>query len=152
MRIRSLEEELGVELFEKSQNALVRTDTGRRLRPSAEAVLKTVTDMCDAAQHTEVISGKVRVGVIETVVLTLLPDFMMSMREAYADIDVDLTVDLTSNLIRRFADGELDIIVCIGVDPIGPQIVTENLLSLRNLWVTRNGLLPTSRKCSAIRC
>lgn len=143
MRIRSLEEELGVALFEKSQNALVLTDNGRRLRPYAEAVLKTVTDLRDAAQQTEVISGKVRVGIIETVVLTLLPDFMMSMREAYAGIDVDLTVDLTSNLIRRFADGELDIIVCIGVDAIGPQIVTENLLSLRNLWVTRNGLLPT---------
>ena len=141
MRIRSLEEELGVELFEKTQNALVLTDTGRRLQPYAEAVLKTVTELYDAAQQTEVISGRVRVGIIETVVLTLLPDFMMLMREKYAGIEIDLTVDLTSNLVRRLTDGELDMIICIGVDPVGPHIVTENLVTLRNLWVSQNGLL-----------
>lgn len=141
MRIRSLEEELGVKLFEKTQNALVLTDTGRRLQPYAEAVLKTVVELADAAQQSEVISGRIRVGIIETVVLTLLPDFMMFMREKYAGIDVDLTVDITTNLIRRLADGELDLIICIGVDPIGPHFVTENLLTLRNLWVAKQGLL-----------
>lgn len=141
MRIRSLEEELGVELFEKTQNALVLTDTGRRLQSYAEAVLKSVADLRDAAQQSEVISGRVRVGIIETVVLTLLPEFMKLMKERYAAIEIDLTVDLTSNLVRRLADGELDLVICIGVDPIGPHIVSENLLTLRNLWVSKHGLL-----------
>ncbi|MCA1326743.1 LysR family transcriptional regulator [Herbaspirillum sp. alder98] len=141
VRIRSLEEELGVELFEKTQNALTLTDAGRRLRPYAETVLKAVAELREAAQQSEVISGRVRVGIIETVVLTLLPDFMRQMRALYPGIEIDLTVDLTSNLIRRLADGELDLIICIGLDPIGPHIVSENLLSLKNRWVSRSGLL-----------
>lgn len=141
MRIRSLEQDLGVKLFEKTQNALVLTDTGRRLRPYAEAVLRTVGELSDAAQQSGAISGRVRVGIIETVVLTLLPDFMIMMRERYAGIEIDLTVDITTNLIRKLGDGELDLIVCIGVDPIGPHFVTENLLALRHLWVAKRELL-----------
>lgn len=152
MRIRTLEAELGVTLFEKKQNSLVLTDNGRRLRPFAEAVLKSVSDLHYAAHQTEVISGKVRVGIIETVVLTLLPDLMKSMRESYASIELDLTVDLTSNLIRRLEEGELDLIICVGVDTTGPHIVTDNLLTLFNRWVSKNGLLPENPDIAQVFC
>lgn len=141
MRIRSLEEELGVQLFSADQKALALTDAGKRLQPYAEAVLKAVDDLRRAASQSEEISGTVRVGVIETVVLTVLPDFLKAMASRLPGVRVDLSVDLTVNLIESLRNGQLDLILWVNQEAPDAYTVTENLVALHIHWVARKGLV-----------
>jgi DNA-binding transcriptional LysR family regulator len=141
MRIRSLEEELGVQLFAPAAKGLILTDAGRRLQPYAEAVVSAVDQLCKAARPSEAITGTVRVGVIETVVLTVLPDLMKLANAELPGVRLDLSIDLSVNLIEELQKGRLDLILCIAQEPGDPYTITENLITLPSHWVARKGLV-----------
>ena len=127
--------------FTAEQKSLALTDAGRRLQPYAQAVLKAVEELRQAAQPRDAVTGRVRVGMMETVVHTLLPDFVKAMGEQLPGVELDLSVDLTVNLIENLMRGELDLILCVGQEPRSPYVLAENLLNLSIHWIARKDLV-----------
>jgi DNA-binding transcriptional LysR family regulator len=142
MRIRSLEEELGVTLFEEDRKTLRLSHEGTRLLRYAEGMLEATRAMQRAASNGTDFGGRLRVGVLETAVHTWLPDLMKAMRTQLPNVELDLTVELTVHLAEQLMRGSLDFILRVGNEKGTTYAVVEDLMALPIHWVAKKGLIP----------
>ncbi len=107
-RIASLEEALGVRLFERDARGVTLTAKGQELLSHAERMIQLRGDMVRAAQDQNVMSGTVRIGVAETIVQTWLSRLIEKVHAAYPalalEIEVDSSMVLRSHLMSRQID------------------------------------------------
>ncbi|CAB3707747.1 LysR family transcriptional regulator [Paraburkholderia rhynchosiae] len=146
LRIKTLESELGVELIERDAPDFKLTAHGERLLTHARSVVQATRSLQLAAQDDTQLATRLRLGVIETVVHSWLPDYIRMLNVEYHRIVVDLTVDSSAVLGPRLRAGELDLV--IQVEEAGDQeasIVSALLASYPVRWIARSDLIPASR-------
>jgi len=123
-RIRGLEDELGVRLFERNARAVALTPKGRDLIPYAERILALKGEMETKIGDPAAIQGTIVLGVVETIVHTWLPHLIERLTHTYPALSFELDIDITVNLLRRLTAREIDIAFLMG--PVAsPEI--ENL-------------------------
>ncbi len=134
--IARLEEELGQPLFERQSRKVVLNDAGRLLFDHARNILKMVDDakaeICDDGQ-----SGKVRVGAIPTVAPYFLPECLQSFHQQFPRAQVIVQEDTTDNLLKRIADGEVDVVIA-SLPIVAKHVAVESLFEEELLLVTSN--------------
>lgn len=136
LRIKNLEEGLGVQLFQNEGQRLALTAAGKRLLPIAESILNGYSELQAVAKHmSRDPENTVRIGVIETVVHTILPTLLATFASELPTVKVDLSLDLTRNLYDQLVTGELDLIVCVGESPFSHHLVVDDILVLPVHWV-----------------
>ncbi|HEX7907171.1 MAG TPA: LysR family transcriptional regulator [Paraburkholderia sp.] len=146
LRIKTLEAELGVELIERDAADFRLTANGDRLLAHARSVVQATRSLQLAAQDESQVATRLRLGVIETVVHSWLPDYVRMLNAEYNRIVVDLTVDSSAVLGPRLRSGELDLV--IQVEETGDHeasIVSSLLASYPVRWIARSNLIPASR-------
>ncbi|XUW92463.1 LysR family transcriptional regulator [Burkholderia sp. M6-3] len=146
LRIKTLESELGVELIERDAPEFKLTANGERLLAHARSVVQATRSLQLAAQDETQLATRLRLGVIETVVHSWLPDYIRMLNLEYHRIVVDLTVDPSAVLGPRLRAGELDLV--IQVEEAGERetsIVSALLASYPVRWIARSDLIPASR-------
>lgn len=114
--VRTLEDEIGVSLFERTTRSVKLTDAGRDFLPQAE---KMLTDLHNAVAgtrlHAERARGRIVIAVSPTFAWTLLPGLLARYREDNPDVLVVLRDEATPRQIRRLVqEGEAD----IGIGPL----------------------------------
>lgn len=114
MRIRELERDLDTELFDTSRRTARLTTKGRDLVEQAERIISMVASIRERMSSTDTLSGRVRVGVTETVALTWLPTFVSRMNERFPGVVLELDVDLTMNLWPKLESGSLEVMLLPG--------------------------------------
>lgn len=144
-RIATLEDELGARLVDRSARALKLTPAGERVLRQAERLLALEQELRLAARPDAPPAGRVRVGVIESVVHTWLTALVRALAQRFPDIDLDFTVDTARNLREHFRQHRLDLL--IQNDPVeeaagNVELVTIRLSRLPIRWIGRPGLLP----------
>ena len=72
LHIRALEEKLGARLLHRSPHSVTLTAEGRQLLPEIRALVD-MHDRMVGRLHSELVSGEVRLGVLETYAASLLP-------------------------------------------------------------------------------
>ena len=105
-QIETLEQDLGVALFTRSQKGLRATDAGVRLRPhletlaaASEALIRDVQ-----ADDTE-ISGTIRLTTSDTVGFEILPKILIDLRSKFPMIKIEISIsDEIQDLLSREAD------------------------------------------------
>ena len=135
-RISGLEEELGVKLFEREggSSPIMLTSKGKELLPYVEKILYQTEQLKKRAGLSTAYSGVLRLGVSETIVNTWLPDFLSRLNKDMPNLDVEMTVDITSNLANGIQDRSLDLGLLMG--PISePNIVNRELCTFSLSWV-----------------
>lgn len=135
-RISALEEELGCRLFEREQGlgGIRLTAKGEELLPYAEKIVFMSNQLRQRADSELQQAGLLRLGVSETIVHSWLPSLMAALHEEMPNLDIELTVDVTSNLRASLIDHSIDLAFLMG--PISePQIVNEDLCSFPVHWV-----------------
>ncbi len=133
-RIANLEGTLGVKLFVRDTGSIRLTAKGQELLPYAEKVLRMTETLRDRAGDGSSLTGVLRLGVSETIVHTLLPDFLAQLHETYQDIDVELTVDVTVNLRNELVSRSLDLAFLMG--PISEyRIENLDLVTFPLAWI-----------------
>lgn len=142
MRVRALEQVLGVTLFDWDRKTLQITADGARLLRHAEAVVEATSQLERAAQSRQLGGVRVRLGIIETVVHTWLPDFMKAMGSAAPELELDLTVDLSVQLGDQLMRRDMDVILRVPGDTDNPFVTSESLMELPVHWIARRGLVP----------
>jgi DNA-binding transcriptional LysR family regulator len=142
MRLRGLEQELAVTLFDYDRKTLRLTHDGTRLLRHAEALLEAARAMQNAAVSSGELAGRIRIGVLETAVHTWLPELMKGMRTQLPNVEVDLTVDLTVHLADQLMRGNLDFILRVGSEQGSAFAPVEDLMALPIHWVAKKGLIP----------
>jgi len=104
--IQSLEDSLGVRLFQRTVRGLDLTDTGRDLLEHGREMAAAADRLALAAAGREAaVSGTVRVTASAFVATLTLPEIIADLRLAHPEIEIELVAsDATENLLQREAD------------------------------------------------
>lgn len=133
-RIQELEELLGAKLFERSKHRATLTLLGGQLLPRAERILRLTEDFGGAARQPVPMRGLLRLGTNESAVMAGLVDLLTRLRLDYPELQVELTIDIGSELCRRLKAKELD--VAILMDPVSaPYVIDEPIGQAELQWV-----------------
>jgi len=139
-RIRELESELDVLLFERIGRTVTLTLKGRELLGYAERVVAEAARLKVAAGKMVVGQGLVRIGVGEAIAIRSLITIINSLKERYPGLDVEFDVNLNANLLSKLERGAVDIAVVGGpVDDPGTKLVPIGAMNFQ--WVGSPTLL-----------
>lgn len=139
MRIQELERGLSVPLFERPRRASRLTPKGRELMEFADKILALASQAETSVGDARAVSGRVRVGVGETVALTWLPELVARLNERYPRLVIESDVDLTAGLWTKFRAGELELMLLPG-PASGPGLVVEGLGTTLYTWMASPSL------------
>jgi DNA-binding transcriptional LysR family regulator len=107
-RLRQLEEELGVTLFDRHSRGVTLTAAGQRLRPFAVQIADLIRQAKRAAQDDGTPRGPLSIGSMETTAGLRLLEVLTAFTEAHPDVDLSLTTGTTPWLTRAVIARELD--------------------------------------------
>ncbi|MFE6872024.1 LysR family transcriptional regulator [Kitasatospora sp. NPDC057692] len=113
-QIRSLERELGAELFHRTRGNIALTDAGDALLPLARRILADTESARLAVQETvQLRRGRVRLGAPPSLCTSLVPDVLRVFRARYPGVALVVREGGSRDLVRSLAEGELDLALII---------------------------------------
>lgn len=139
MQVSKLEQELGVQLFDRSRQPLVPTEAGIEIIRQARRILAERDQLTELVQSRKgVINGELRVGIIPTLAPYLLPLFVNRFTRNYPLVTLNIQELTTEVLIQRLHDGRIDVGVL--VTPLQEPGIREEVLFYEELfaYVSRN--------------
>ncbi|TFC92425.1 MULTISPECIES: LysR substrate-binding domain-containing protein [Cryobacterium] len=110
--VRSLENELGVQLFDRSRRQIKLTSTGELLLPKVRDALDAVNEVRDVAQEsTHAITGAIVIGLMTSVTLVNVPRLLGVYRTGHPGVGVRLRAARrgSAGLVDELVSGELDL-------------------------------------------
>ena len=132
--LKELEEALGTRLVERDRKTVLMTPIGIEVAKRARAILAATQDLVEiAAESRAPMTGLLRLGVIPTIAPFLLPPCLRLLRERYPELHLALREDLTTNLLSRLEDGQLDLAL-IALPYETGNLMVEPLFD-DNLWI-----------------
>jgi LysR family transcriptional regulator, hydrogen peroxide-inducible genes activator len=112
LAIQKLEEELGVQIFERGKNEVSVTPLGVQIVEQAQRVLEEARHIREiASQGSDQLSGALRVGIIYSVGPYLLPDLVPALKKLAPEMPVEIEENITANLDTLLRNGKLDVII-----------------------------------------
>ena len=137
IEIKKLEEQIGLQLFDRIGTRIYLNDNGRMLQKYTERIFSVVSDMEGAIQETKShVGGVIRIGASNTPGTYILPELMARFRRRYPDVSFNMTIGSTSEIARRIEAAGLDIAVNGGECEFGKQIHTEKIYEDRLVLVS----------------
>lgn len=125
--VKNLEEELGVQLFERGKRGVLLTEAGEQIVAQARRALEEAERVkAVARQGRDPLKGVLRLGIIHTVAPYLLPDLVGALRRVAPGMPLDVEENMTATLDRMLRAGELDAVV-IALPYEAPGIETAPL-------------------------
>ena len=109
MRVKELERSLNAQLLDRSRRRIKLTPRGREFLEYAEHILAMTEEARSRFGATQSVSGRIRLGVTETVALTWLPDLVSRINTEFPEVVVELDVDLTAGVWSKLNAGDLEI-------------------------------------------
>ncbi|AXU18081.1 LysR family transcriptional regulator [Novosphingobium sp. THN1] len=136
LQLKRLEEQVGRALFLRSPRHLSITPEGERLIGPARQILR-LNDATLAQMFEPDIAGSVRIGVPEDFATAHLPSVLAAFTEAHPLVELEVTCDLTLNLLERFHAGNFDLVL---VKRQPTQAVQDGVRVWREplVWVARD--------------
>src|SRR5450830_194605 len=136
-QLQQLEEELGATLLHRSAQGMQATDAGKIFYEHALAILKQVSDAKSAvAQSTDKPTGTVALGIPQSASGALAFPLLTAVRAAYPDIVLQLTEELTGNLIEQLRSGRLNLAVLFDDGQL-THFATTPLVEEEMMFITR---------------
>ena len=127
MQIQKLEDQLGVQIFDRSKKPIELTNIGRKIVSQARNIVNEsyrIQDIVD--QQKGFIGGEFKLGIIPTVMPTLLPMFLKSFIKKHPKVKLKIEELTTEEIITRIKDGHLD--AAIAATPLEDDSIKERVL------------------------
>ncbi len=138
LRLKQLEGEIGVPLFERQGRGLRLTRHGHAFLGRTAIVLDAYRGLADLSRTPEM-EGNVRFGVAEGFAVTCMPHLIIGLRTDFPLLRPEWVVATSDVLEQSLMSGKLD--VAILVDPIGLRDVRLAALGVQtNDWVGASNL------------
>ncbi len=110
--VKKLEDELGVQIFERRVNEVTLTPIGERIVQQAQLVLESAETVKSVASHGKnQLAGPLRIGAIYTIGPYLFPELIPILRTLAPDMPLVVEENYTTNLSSKLKNGELDVII-----------------------------------------
>ncbi len=111
-QLKKLENELGVQLFERSNKHVMTTRVGEKVIEQAKQVLDQVQSMHQIAKNSQdPLAGDFRLGVIPTLAPYILPHMLCCVRRELPSLHLHLFEDKTEALLEELREGKLDAVL-----------------------------------------
>ena len=108
-QIRKLEDELGVQLVERSPRKIMLTPVGEEIAERARLVLSDVNQILAVARRAgDPADGNLRLGLFPTLAPYLLPHVIPTIRKQYPNLKLQLAEEKTDDILKMLQQGELD--------------------------------------------
>ncbi|MEP6260406.1 MAG: hydrogen peroxide-inducible genes activator [Gillisia sp.] len=127
MQIQKLEEELDIQIFDRSKKPIQLTETGRKIVNQARNIVnesERIQDIVD--QQKGFIGGEFRLGVIPTIMPTLLPMFLTNFIKKYPKVKLKIEELNTEAIIEKLKEGHLD--AALAATPLELPGIKEQVL------------------------
>lgn len=151
-RIRSLEDELGLQLFHRTSQGVSLTQAGHRLLPYARRAGVLLGEAIRATRDTGTPNGNLVIGSLETTAAFRLSPLFASYVADYPGVDVSLKTGTSCELVEQVLDRRIEgAFVCGPVDH--PELAVEKMFreQLVVLSARQLGSLDELLACKDIR-
>ncbi|NNM52744.1 MAG: LysR family transcriptional regulator [Pseudomonadales bacterium] len=113
--IKRLEEELGLQIFERHRHEVLLTPAGMPIIEQAQRVLNEVDQLCNLARYqADDWTQPLRMGCIFTVGPYLLPALVERLRTEQSRLRLYVTEDYTHVLLKALREGDIDVVLVAG--------------------------------------
>lgn len=127
MQIQKVEDELDVIIFDRTKKPIQVTEVGEQIVNQAKNIVLEATRMKDIVdQQKGFIGGQFRLGIIPTVMPTLLPMFLKNFTNKYPKVKLIIEELNTDEIIKKLKNGHLD--AAIAATPLEEEKLKEIVL------------------------
>lgn len=142
MQVKSLEEELGVVLLDRSKKPVIPTEAGEAVLAQAREALKEYNAIREVVSELKgETAGKMRLGVIPTIAPYLLHRFIPDFVQMYPKVELEIREMVTSDIVDALRRDRIDAAI-VAAGTCGEGIVEQELFSDRfYLYVSPNNPL-----------
>lgn len=134
MQIQKLEEELNMQLFDRSKQPVVPTQAGFQVIEQAQKIIAESNKLYEMVNQAKgIITGELRLAIIPTLAPYLLPLFLKSFSKKYPHVKLTVHEMMTDMIITRLKEGKLD--AGILVTPLQEQGISESVLFYEEMLV-----------------
>jgi DNA-binding transcriptional LysR family regulator len=134
LRIKELEQSLGIHLFDRSGYRPRLTTEGLEILKLAQRTLALTREIQTVARNRIAVEGKIRLGAADTFALVCLPPLLTRLEVRAPALQIALDIDYSVNLDKKLHEGELDIAFL--TSPLaGPDVLLERLVPIELVWV-----------------
>ncbi|MEN9929264.1 MAG: Hydrogen peroxide-inducible s activator [Bacteroidota bacterium] len=127
MQIQKVEEELGIQIFDRSKKPIQLTEIGQKIVNQAKNIVNEADRIQDIVdQQKGFIGGEFRLGIIPTIMPTLLPMFLNNFIKKYPKVKLIIEELTTQDIITKLNNGHID--AAIAATPLNEEKIKEIVL------------------------
>ncbi len=109
MQLKKLEEELKIDIFDRSKQPIIPTDAGKDIIEQARIILREAKKLENIAKHyDDTFEGSLVIGIIPTIAPYLLPYFLGDFLKKYKKIKLVIQELTTEEIIYKLNKDEID--------------------------------------------
>ena len=127
MQIQKVEEELNIQIFDRTKKPIQLTEIGQKIVNQAKNIVNEADRMKDIVEQQKgFIGGEFRLGIIPTIMPTLLPLFLNNFIKKYPKVKLIIEELHTEDIIFKLNNGHLD--AAIAATPLNEEKIKEIVL------------------------
>ena len=127
MQIQKIEEELNIQIFDRTKKPIQLTDIGQKIVNQAKNIVNEADRIQDIVEQQKgFIGGEFRLGIIPTIMPTLLPMFLNNFIKKYPKVKLIIEELNTEEIILKLKNGNLD--AAIAATPLEDEKIKEIVL------------------------
>jgi LysR family hydrogen peroxide-inducible transcriptional activator len=127
MQIQKIEEELNIQIFDRTKKPIQLTDIGQKIVNQAKNIVNEADRIQDIVEQQKgFIGGEFKLGIIPTIMPTLLPMFLNNFIKKYPKVKLIIEELNTDEIITKLNNGHLD--AAIAATPLMEDKIKEIVL------------------------
>ena len=127
MQIQKIEEELSIQIFDRTKKPIQLTDIGQKIVTQAKNIVNEADRIQDIVEQQKgFIGGEFRLGIIPTIMPTLLPMFLNNFIKKYPKVKLIIEELNTEEIVAKLNNGHLD--AAIAATPLMEDKIKEIVL------------------------
>jgi LysR family transcriptional regulator, cell division regulator len=107
-RIKSLEDEFGVQLFTRTSRKVELTTAGEKLIAYSHQISDLISAAKEELRQSDQVIGHLKIGCIETTMALKAPEMIRSFHELYPDVSLEFRAAMRSTLLNEVLQYQLD--------------------------------------------
>lgn len=138
--IKNLEEQLGGKLFTRTKRGVILTDEGQEFFK----YIKTAIEYINNAEHKfndlmNLETGSIRIGISTTLTKEFLLPYIETFHKLYPKIDIQITTNISSELIHSLKNGLIDIVIVnLGSKKYGEDLNVMKVKEIHDCFVAND--------------
>ncbi len=139
VRIKNLEEELGVRLFDRLGKRISLTYHGQELYERVVPITKQLKELGDSLRPKTQLDGQLRIGTIDSLTSAFFPELVRTFVSKHPEVTIEVITDTPQSLMEMLKNNRLDLIYMLDEQVHEPWAATSSAARSPILFVAEAG-------------